>query len=222
MEKTVDIFGYAITFNEVHLGYDTNKPMSQGEAIELLHTVKKLFNETGLEYYLAFGTLLGAVRDHGIIPGDEDLDIVIKDEKLLLSIIPFLKDNGLFLIRACQGNVYSFRQGENSYIDVYILRELPWYSPWSWYCYSVSNREYNLKALWQEFQEIDFLGETHLCPKNPENILAFWYGDDWRTPKQGHCFYYEVKSHYYTKQIKEFIKNVIGYNYWRRRIKKQH
>lgn len=220
MQKTIIIEGEAFTFEEENLCYENTKPMSHDEGVELLYTVKRLLDAKELEFYLAYGTLLGAVRNHDIIPGDEDLDIIIRDEKKLLSILPYLNDNGLRLIRAVQGNTYSFRMGENCYIDIYICRPIPWYSPWSVYCYSIANKSYCPKSIWSEIQDIEFLGETFRCPKNPERILTLWYGSDWMTPKPGHNFYYQVKSHYYMKRFKEMIKKLIGYNKWYHLIKK--
>lgn len=36
-----------------------------------------------------------------------------------------------------------------------------------------------------------------MCPKNPEKLVAFWYGKNWRTPVRGHKYIYEARSHYY-------------------------
>lgn len=56
---------------------------------EIMSYVNKLFRENGLTYYLAYGTLLGAIRDQGIIPWDYDVDIHIKvsDKNHLLEIL---------------------------------------------------------------------------------------------------------------------------------------
>lgn len=56
---------------------------------EIMSYINKLFRENGITYYLAYGTLLGAIRDYGIIPWDYDVDIHIKvsDRYHLLEVL---------------------------------------------------------------------------------------------------------------------------------------
>jgi len=47
----------------------------------ILKDVIKVLEKNNLEYFISFGTLLGAVRHGGLIPWDTDTDIIIPDNK---------------------------------------------------------------------------------------------------------------------------------------------
>lgn len=217
----ININGEPFVFEEENLSYASTKPMTHEEGKAILFKAKELFDSVGLHFYLGYGTLLGAIREHDFIKGDEDVDVFTNDEKKLRENLPYFHNNGLRVIRAVAGNTYSFKYGEGGYIDVYILRRISWYSPWSYYCYSISNHEYVPKKLFREFENIEFLGATFECPKNPEKVLEFLYGKDWHTPVSGHKFYYEVKTaYYYHKVVIPFIKKILLYDKWYTYIKK--
>ncbi len=226
-EKKILINGKFFSYEEEKLEYGETKPMSREDARILLIKVKELLQNIGLSFCLGYGTLLGAVRNHDIIPGDEDLDIIIENEALLLSNLPYLSDDGLKTIRICSGSTYSFRLNDNSYIDIYIMKPIRGFSPWKLNCVCLCGFCYTPRKFVKEYQEINFLGNTYLCYKNPERILEFWYGKNWRIPVRGHEFIYEVKSHWIWMNILKpaliiGVGTIIGWPYWRHTIRKKY
>lgn len=217
VKKTIIINNTPFVYEESIISYDNIRPITEDEAKELLSQTKRLFSQKGLNFYLAFGTLLGAVRDKTIVPGDEDVDVFVDNEKLLISILPFLYDNGLTLFRRIEGRIYSFWGSNGCYIDVYILRPLK-HSLWSLYCYNLS-RLVIPKRFFKEYQDIFFLGDIYKCPKEPEKFLEFIYGKTWRTPIPNNHTNNEVKSHYYWqkyyKKTKRFIQSIIFWEKWK-------
>lgn len=58
--------------------------------VELLIFIDKVCRKYEIDYWLGFGTLLGAVRHEGFIPWDDDIDLVIlrKDYDRLIDVLP--------------------------------------------------------------------------------------------------------------------------------------
>ncbi|MBQ7593181.1 MAG: LicD family protein [Synergistaceae bacterium] len=48
--------------------------------LDVLKIVDSVCRKIGVNYWVMFGTLIGAVREHGFIPWDDDLDIAMKRE----------------------------------------------------------------------------------------------------------------------------------------------
>lgn len=52
----------------------------QAELLSMIKDVDVFFKESGVEYSLCGGTLLGAIREKGFIPWDDDIDIMVNRE----------------------------------------------------------------------------------------------------------------------------------------------
>lgn len=50
---------------------------AQRGALDILEKIDKICRQENLKYYLAYGTLIGAIRHKGFIPWDDDIDIMM-------------------------------------------------------------------------------------------------------------------------------------------------
>ena len=46
-------------------------------SLEILRKIDAVCSQEGIRYWAMYGTLIGAVRHHGFIPWDDDLDIAM-------------------------------------------------------------------------------------------------------------------------------------------------
>ncbi|GHV08878.1 hypothetical protein FACS189485_20870 [Spirochaetia bacterium] len=210
---SININGNQFVYEEIKLSYDTISPLDTDTAKALLLKIKEIFDKHKLDFYLAYGTLLGAVRDKGFIKGDEDIDIYITDEEKLLSIIPELHNNDIKLFRY-KKKYCSFIYTDRCYIDIYFLKPYK-FSFFGLYCLSLAGYA-TPKKYFKETEEIEFLDALFKCQKSPQKILQFWYGKTWNVPIRGHKGYpYEVYLSIFYKKFKRLVKLLIGYKYWK-------
>lgn len=66
--------------DEVREGFFVPAEIKQAWAaqLEVLNDIDKVCRDYGIQYFADWGTLLGAVRHHGYVPWDDDLDICMK------------------------------------------------------------------------------------------------------------------------------------------------
>ena len=110
-----------------------NEQLYQQEMLRILAYIDKVLVENDIWYSLAYGSVLGAVRENGFIPWDRDADIFIMlpdrecVRKVLKEELPpewkYLdasKDNV-----GCLDNIQSREYGEFAQVDIYTLFGAP-------------------------------------------------------------------------------------------------
>lgn len=148
-----------------------------------------VMKSVGITYWLSEGTALGAIRNKGFIPGDDDVDTAMEykyREKFINEALPLLEKNGFELsLTFYNKNFFGFmRNGEK--LDVDILQK-------GSECVSCKTIHAKCKLCdeifpYLKFQRIQFLGRTFLVPG--EEYLEYLYGKDWRIPTKHKEIYF--------------------------------
>ena len=97
---------------------DTTRKKVWAIEIDLLLQLDRVCKKYGFQYYLMFGSLLGAIRHNGYIPWDDDLDVCMprKDYEELLKVAPLELKEPYFLQtpETDKGYFYTFSKIRNS------------------------------------------------------------------------------------------------------------
>ena len=155
--------------------------MNQDAAKYLLVTFKKELEKHGIVVLPMFGTLLGAIREHGFIKNDGDIDVVIyaKDKQLVFDLQADLEKYGINLYCYVLPWIFTFEY-KGITLDVYPLYESVW--PWTNHYYLLLEK-YISRSFFDTTENYDLFGETFQIPAQPEKILAYLYGRTWRIPQ---------------------------------------
>ena len=156
--------------------------LNKENAKEFLSLIKREFEKSNILFFLNFGTLLGAYRDHDFISNDVDMDLGIfeKDMDSFYRLIPKLDQLGVKLCRAWGGVFFSFLyKGVVCDFNVYYKAKFPYH----YFFWGVSEGRYTPKKLLSDFKPYDFMGEQYMIPVKVEDYLNLAYGKDWRIPQ---------------------------------------
>jgi hypothetical protein len=63
-------------YNEVRAEFNLIRLENAKELYEMLYVLDLVFTKFDIEYSLAFGSILGAIRNKGLIPWDDDIDVM--------------------------------------------------------------------------------------------------------------------------------------------------
>lgn len=194
-EETIVTTKGAFVFESVELTRGRGH-LNPQQANQNLKDLAVVFEKSCIKFGIIYGTLLGAIREKGFIPWDEDIDVFMIDEdrELLHSALWDLRNVGLELIRK-EGDLYSVMKG-NDYIDIYVFRS------------EGSKRWCNTDVLPEKFfgftDKVDLLGGNYFCPDKPLDFLEHVYGSDWKTPKQN----YPARPWTFMRKLKHLVKSM--------------
>ena len=154
-----------------------------------LAAVGRVLDQSGITWWIQDGTLLGAVRHGGPIPGDKDVDIGIFASEFRPSLIGDLKAAGLAVTRtrAVDHRLRLFIRIRHDGFPVDIFGMYDEGDRWS---YSIDHRRLRVDNLFTPFSigRIDYMGLEVPCPEPPERYLVEAYGPDWPVPvSEWHC-----------------------------------
>jgi len=145
-----------------------------------LRDFKFLSDFFDIKLFLAFGTLLGAIREKDFIDGDSDVDVSLleSDEDKLCQAInsKIRKLQGFKLIRILPDLITLNRDGGN--IDISIFRKSRNYE-------CLGRHKINMELV-EHPLIVDFYGQKFLAPNNTESYLAYLY-DNWKVPSKQHA-----------------------------------
>ena len=174
----------------------------QKNARRVLEKFDKCLSKNDIMYSLIFGSMLGAIREHGFIKHDFDIDVGVWYDKDSITMEKHLKDEGFKLVHRLsvqQGELAleETYQKDNVSIDVFFLyppiNRLP-------YCCtfhacngstsfedSMNKNGYirvrRLELPWtKEVKRVCFEGIELPVMLNAEELLSIIYGDDYMHP----------------------------------------
>ncbi len=191
------------------------KPTIKGNNLrEAMYIFHRLCDENQVYYIIAYGTLLGAVRHWGMIPWDDDIDVLVRsvDRKKIYLILNQMRDEYGFNIANYNKISKIIIEDENDYcLDLFFVMDINGkvvrtftneyeqiqdnytehylvkneLTDWWW-------KEYDYDVNLLETRKKFIYDDLNLWgPVNADSLLKYWYGDNYITS----CKTHYLKNH---------------------------
>ena len=164
----------------------------QAQVMGLYDRLRTVFaDEFGLDLFFVYGTLLGAVREGGVIGHDVDFDSAYVSAEHsgsaavqeVVAIALRLVELGFDVVCHPEALHVSDPREPGEKVDVFhtwfdsdaVLR----------FPFGVAGTSVVTQDEWAGTREIEFAGGRGLVPVAAEPLVAYLYGDDWQQPKPG-------------------------------------
>lgn len=183
---------------------------------EALRLFVDCLNSYGYKYTLAFGSILGAVREHGFIQHDLDIDTFMWYEDFNPDLLSHLQEFGfkLFSTFSIDNDKYGREdtfEYKGVHIDVFYL--YPAIDKYPYCCDFVPIHIDNKRVprrielpIEKNRREVLFEGIPVYIPDNAEQICEFRYGPDYMTPNPNWHWESEYNA---IKEWPEMIEEVV-------------
>lgn len=154
------------------------KLIDKEKAFENLCLFKEIADRNSFKFFLAYGTMLGAVREKDFIAHDEDIDLGadFQDVNLFLAMLFELREHGFEVARWDDRGLISVIRN-NEYIDVYFFTDFS-------DKLLINCGEPLPRKFFDNRAKMMFKGVEFDAPADINGVLEYWYGKDWRTPAQ--------------------------------------
>ena len=209
VDLTINYGGQYMQKENMTLQTNSNSIIKGNILREAMYIFHRLCDENQVYYIIAYGTLLGAVRHWGMIPWDDDIDVIVKsiDRRKIYKILETMRDDygfkianynkiskiiiqdekdyclDLFFVADVNGKIYrTYTHNFDKKQDIYKEEYLPNVAGNEWWW-----KEYDYDVNLLEYRKKFVYDDLVLWgPEKTDDLLKYWYGDNYLTSCKTH------------------------------------